>query len=362
MPPYARFFFALAFFPAPLAAEEIARDSGASLQRLAENVYLIVHDDATDEWPHGNTGIVVYDDGVFVLDSAYLPSRAKKDIALIRKATKKPVRYLATTHWHFDHNNGAVAYREAFPDLVVIAERETDDFIDINSSYWPRLSTTEGSTRLKSLADLEAEMKTGKNADGADISADRLAALPEIIERRKAELSELKSLEIVNADIMFEKSLSLRLGDRTIELVDRGKANSPHDVTVYLPEERILFAGDIVVQSPLPYVGASWPKQWIEVLSAIESENVAILAPGHGPAMSDLSYVKKLRTTFKAVLERVEALVRAGRTLDQVQAEIALDDLRENYPLWNEGVSDEDWKYIKTTLVERAFRGVRGAG
>ena len=93
------------------AAEPVAEglsDDGARVSRLAENVYVIEHDDATDEWPHGNTGVIVGPNGVFVIDSCYLPSRARADIALIRRITDKPVRYLMTTHWHFDHNNGAV--------------------------------------------------------------------------------------------------------------------------------------------------------------------------------------------------------------------------------------------------------------
>ena len=82
---------------------------------LAENVYVIEHDDATDEWPHGNTGVIVGRTGVFVVDSGYLPSRARADIALIRRVTDKPVRFLLTTHWHFDHNNGAIAYVASVP-------------------------------------------------------------------------------------------------------------------------------------------------------------------------------------------------------------------------------------------------------
>ena len=75
-----------------------------------------------------------------------------------------------------------------------------------------------------------------------------------------------------------------------MELRDWGRANSPHDVTVYLPEERILFTGDIVVQSPLPYSGASWPVPWIEVLRGIEAMPVAALVPGHGPVQRDHAY------------------------------------------------------------------------
>ena len=67
-----------------------ARDAGARMQRVASGIYAIIHDDATDEWPHGNTGVIVGDDGVFVVDATYLPSRARADIALIKSVTDKP--------------------------------------------------------------------------------------------------------------------------------------------------------------------------------------------------------------------------------------------------------------------------------
>src|ERR1700757_4550064 len=73
-------------FPRNLPAQ--ARDAGARMERVAENVYAIIHDDATDEWPHGNTGVVVTDAGVLVIDATYLPSRARADIALIRSVTR----------------------------------------------------------------------------------------------------------------------------------------------------------------------------------------------------------------------------------------------------------------------------------
>src|SRR5688500_1303955 len=88
------------------SASAQGRDAGARIERVADGVYAIIHENATEEWPHGNTGVVIGDGGVLVIDAAYLPSRAKADIALIRSVTKLPVRWLVMSHWHFDHNNG----------------------------------------------------------------------------------------------------------------------------------------------------------------------------------------------------------------------------------------------------------------
>jgi glyoxylase-like metal-dependent hydrolase (beta-lactamase superfamily II) len=323
------------------AAEVAAADAGARLLRLGEDVYVIEHDDATDEWPHSNTGVIVGRTGLFVIDSGYLPSRARADIALIRRVSDKPVRYLMTTHWHFDHNNGASAYRDAFPGVTLIAGRNTARWLELNQAYWKALSTAPGSPRRGAAGEVA----------------------PEVAERRRVEIAELEALEIVVPDLLFDGRLSLDFEGTPIEIEDRGPANSPADATVWLPRQRILFTGDIVVRSPLPYVLASWPVHWAPVLRELEALPAAAIVPGHGPVQTDHAYTRAVRELLEAALERVESLVRKGRTLAQVQDELQLDDLRARVPDWaGPAVSEEDWTYTRRTLAERAFMGLRGQG
>jgi cyclase len=338
------------------------KDDTARVERLADGVYVLLHDDATDEWPHGNTGVIVTTEGVVVLDSTYLPSRARADIALIRQLTSTPVRYLVNTHWHFDHNNGAVAYRDAFPGLLDVSERESAVFIDMNQAYWSKMSTAAGSKRRKSLEDLEAQVKAGKDADGKPLIAEDIKQKASYVARRKNELQELEGLTIVTPNVTFEGSLTFVLGGRRIELRDVGKANSPHDVTLYLPQEKILFTGDILVQSPLPYTGGCWPVPWARVLRDLEAVPVNVLVPGHGPVMRDHTYTRQVRSLMEAVNTRVEAMARAGKTLEQTQAAIDLEDIRQSVPEWSPASQKADWKEIVGVLVERAWRGVRGSG
>jgi len=339
-----------------------ARDAGARMERVAEGVFAIIHDDATDEWPHGNTGVVVTDSGVLVVDATYLPSRAKADIALIRSVTRQPVRYLVYTHWHFDHNNGASAYAEAFPGLIIVSERESTEFIALNATWWARMSTAPNSARRAALTALEKQLVDRRDSTGQPLSDEARARLTKAIGQRKAELDELASLRVVVPNLVFDRELTLRLGGRRIDLRDRGRANSPHDVTVYLPDERVLFSGDILVQAPLPYVGASWPVPWIEVLRQVEAIPVTALVPGHGPVMHDHSYTRQVRELLEAATSRVTAMAREGKTLDQIQSAISLDDIRAKTPAWRPTELNDDWSANTKALVERAWRGVRGQG
>jgi cyclase len=344
-------------------ADSAVSDAGARVMRLAENVFVIEHADATDEWPHGNTGVVVGRGSVFVIDSCYLPSRARADLALIRRITDKPVRYLMTTHWHFDHNNGAIAYREAFPDVTLIAERNTARWIELNQQYWRSLSTSPDSARRASLSKLETELARGAAADGSAFDDAERARRADVIALRRNELRELETLEIVTPTRLFDDRLTLDFEGTPIEIRNHGLANSPADSTIWLPRERVLFTGDILVRSPLPYVGASWPVHWVPVLRDIEAMPVTALVPGHGPVMNDHRYTRAVRALLETTLSRVETLMRAGRTQSQVQEELKLDDVRAAFPDWSgPDVSAEDWDYTRRTLAERAFMGIRGQG
>ncbi|MCI0352946.1 MAG: MBL fold metallo-hydrolase, partial [Acidobacteriales bacterium] len=85
-------------------------DSSSTKQRtvtqLAEGIYEIRHPDAPDQFPQSNTTVIIGDRDVLVVDSCYLPSAAREDIAQIKKWTSKPLRYLVNNHWHFDHTMG----------------------------------------------------------------------------------------------------------------------------------------------------------------------------------------------------------------------------------------------------------------
>jgi glyoxylase-like metal-dependent hydrolase (beta-lactamase superfamily II) len=299
---------------------------------------------------------------VLVVDATYLPSRARADIALIRTVTNLPVRYLVYTHWHFDHNNGGIAYREAFPNVTIVSERETGRFIDLNATWWAKMNTREGSPKRKALAELERRLQQGRDSTGQSLSAQAREDLALNVRQRRGELEELGSLAVVKPDLVFDRELTLTLGHRRIQIHDWGKANSPHDVTVYLPDERILFTGDILVHDPFPYLGASWPVPWAEVLRQVEQLPAGVIVPGHGGVMHDHAYVTLVRELLEAVTTRVEALAREGHSLEEIQNSATFDEFRPRFDPSTAPDTLEGWKISIRILVERVWRGVRGQG
>jgi glyoxylase-like metal-dependent hydrolase (beta-lactamase superfamily II) len=341
----------------------VAKDRTASMQKIADGVYVIIHEHATDEWPHGNTGVVVGDNDVFVIDACYLPSRARADISLIRSVTKKPVKYLGITHWHMDHNNGIVAYTDSFPGVQVISERKNAEYISINSSWWGKSSVKENSAKRNAIHDLEKELKFGKDTSTRiAFSNDEIIKRKKIIEQRKNELLELSTLKVIPPNKLFDKQLTVDLGNRKIVVKDWGKANSVHDVTYYLPKEKILFAGDIIVQIPIPFTFESWPTSWIDVIEEIEKMPLNAIVTGHGPVLTDLSYTKLLREFFGAAISKVNKALAEGLTLNQLKASADFSEFRKGVWQKSTDAPDSDWEAIINALIERAWKCVRGQG
>src|SRR5215831_12940762 len=140
-------FIILLLAPLHLLAASAAA-SQRTVTKLADGIYEIEHKDAPDHFPQGNTVVVIGDAGVLVVDSCYLPSSAREDIAQIRQWTNKPVRYLFNTHWHNDHTQGNAVYVEAFPEISIIAQIETAKLIALRnpaylSEYPHRMETFE---------------------------------------------------------------------------------------------------------------------------------------------------------------------------------------------------------------------------
>ena len=343
----------------PSAPDTIA-DSGARMEKIADGVYAIIHDNATEDWPNSNTGVIVGDDGVLVVDATYLPSRARADIALIRQVTNRPVKYLVITHLHRDHTGGTSAYRDAFPGVAVVSGPSTREFIEINRAATARAGAAQGSPLRATLATLETRLSSGKDAQGAPLTPAAKKTLEQNVRERRIEMEDLSSYRAIVPDVAVTGSLEVYLGARRIEIKDRGHANSPDDVTVYLPAERVLFTGDIVVQSPLPYTGATWPVEWAKVLRDLESTPVAAIVPGHGPVLHDHAYTRAMRELIESVTVQVAGMLKQGLTLDQMQQKVDTSKLRAASPVWMDSSLDEDWKHTVRALVDRAWHSLRG--
>lgn len=216
---------------------------------------------------------LVTPDGVIVTDPIDAEAAAWLK-AEIAKRFDKPVKYVVYSHDHADHISGG----EVFADTAVVIAHE--------------------------------------NARRTIIGEKRPTAVPELT---------------------FSDRMTIELGGRTMELLWLGRSHSDNLIVMRFPEERTLFAVDLVSVKRLPYqtLADSYIPDWIDVLRRMEALDFEILAPGHG-AMGTKKDVTEHRQYFEDLHDAVLKAARAGRTLEQMKQSIKLEKYRDwgQYEAW----------------------------
>jgi cyclase len=315
-------FIVLIFASALSGTTAFSDDSVKTLERsfvkLAEGVYLIRHKDAPDTFPQSNTTVIIGESEVLVVDSCYLPSAAREDIAQIRQWTNKPVRYLVNTHWHYDHTMGNGVYWEAFPGLSIIAQTETaKQSVNYNPGWFERFPRRADAFR-KILAD-------GKDNNGKTLTEGEKKEYEEAIKGIEPVQAEFKALKDKTPNFTFDSELSINLGNRTVEIKHLGRGNTAGDAIVYLPQEKILIAGDLVVR-PVPYLFGGYPADFVKTLGKLNRMDFQTLVPGHGEVLrgqAGRDYVNLISGFVEAVRaevgKQINIIGNGQRNLDAVR-------------------------------------------
>ncbi len=295
--------------------------------RLADGVYSIQHKNLGGN-VNGNTTVIIGDREVFVVDSCYLPSLAREDIAQIRQWTDKPVAYLLNTHFHNDHNNGNKAYLDAFPSLAIVAQEETRKDMDL-------IQPGNIQRTPKQLEAAIAAFKQGKTQTGRVMTEEEKKQVQEILPGLEQRAAELKTLVYQPPTLMFTDRLDIDLGNRSVQVKHLGRGNTPGDAVVYLPKEKILIAGDLLVY-PIPYTFDGYPAEWSQTLEKMALLDTETIIPGHGPVLHGKAYLNLVSDLMKSAVDQVRARISqlghpAGHTLDEIKGSVDLTPFRVKF-------------------------------
>jgi glyoxylase-like metal-dependent hydrolase (beta-lactamase superfamily II) len=308
-------------------ATPLSGQSERKVTKLAAGVYEIQHPN-TGGNVNGNTTVIIGERQVFVVDTCYLPSVAREDIAQIRQWTDRPVSFVLNTHFHNDHNLGNRAYMDAFPALTIIAHAETKKEMDL---FGPGSAMRD----QRDVAYLQKMLESGKMPDGQTLSEGDKTQVKNALARRMPALEEVKKVKFQSATLTFEHDFSIDLGNREVEIKFLGRGNTPGDAVVYLPKEKIAIAGDLLVY-PIPYIYDGYPREWIQTLQNLAQLDANTIVPGHGPVMHDKTYIYLMRDLMKSAVDQMTESLRKSRpamfqTLDEVKASVDLTPFRQRF-------------------------------
>jgi glyoxylase-like metal-dependent hydrolase (beta-lactamase superfamily II) len=270
----------LALAPMPAAAQFVAPTM--ELRKIAPDVYTMQH-------PFGssNASFVVTPDGVLVFDADI--RTADQTMAAIRKTTDKKVRYVVISHPSGDHATGAWHFREDKP--IVIGSR-------------------------KQMRDLYQQERA------------------EFLERRgstAAQFIAYKNAELVHPEIGFDDALTLQFGGLTFQIVEEGSAHSTSDVTMFVPQRRVMMMGALLNTEIHPGPGESAQvffsnaRNWIRLLDRIIARHLPIdtYIPGHGPVHvgRGIADLEEQRRYFIVMRDAVSKMIMAGKSVEDIQKE-----------------------------------------
>jgi glyoxylase-like metal-dependent hydrolase (beta-lactamase superfamily II) len=251
------------------------------VRELAPGVYAVVGDTGRGVEGRPNAGFVVTGEGVVVIDALASPRQGEQLLATVRGITDQPVKWLVLTHHHPDHHFGAIVFRKAGARVTAHPDR--------------RVLAAEG----------------GEDALIADWV--RVVGLDAM---RGFEFADLPDRPVTRTD-------TLRLGGRTMVVSHPGPGHSAGDLLVWLPRERVLFAGDVLVEDGVSMVVDGSSDVLMRVLDTVDAMRPTIVVPGHGAiplrpselVQKTRAYLTGLQAEMRAAVEKAIPMRRALEAL-----------------------------------------------
>lgn len=218
-----------------------------------------------------NAGFVVTPAGVVVIDALGSATLAEELIRAIRAVTPQPIRHVIVTHYHADHIYGLQVFKDAGAEII--AHEGGRDYLVSDTA---RLRLEASREDLKPWIDAKTRL--------------------------------------VPADRWLRADIDLELGGVKLQVRHVGPSHTPEDLAVFLPQQRVLFAGDLVFRGRVPFVGQADSGRWIAGLERLLAFDAAVMLPGHGAVSTDPRSDLQLTRDYLAYLR--QTMGEAARNLE----------------------------------------------
>ena len=201
-------------------------------------------------------GVVLGGDDVLVVDSRSNEAQAREVASELRELTRSPISVVVNTHWHWDHAWGNRALRPA--------------------TIWGHVRTAE---RL--------------SEDWSGLIDDLADAYPDSAD-------DYRSVVLDPPDRTFTERATVELGDRVVELSHHGRGHTDSDIVAFVPDARVLFAGDLLENDASPSFGQSYPLDWPGAIERLVPLATGAVVPGHG-SVGDRAFVEGQLTAQREI-------------------------------------------------------------
>ena len=327
------------------------------LEKLAEGVYAAIRTEGAGHIIDGNSLLVVTDRDVIVVDANLTPASARGVIAALKKLTRKPVRYVINTHFVDDHVLGNQAYAEAYPGVEFIGHPLTRDDM-LTFATGPR---TQFARDLPgNVAFARKSMGEGKGFDGQPLTPRKRAILVADTLLANHFVGEFPQIRVTAPAVVVRDRMTIHREGKTIDISYHGPAETEGDLTVFIREDGILAAGDLVswpipYASPLTFVGG-----WADALRSIQTLGARVIVPGHGEVIRDTVPVSRLIGVLTDIKRQADDAAKTGLTLEEFRKRL---DLREHRRAFtgDDPALDELWNsYFLFMSASRALEEATG--
>lgn len=299
-----------------------------------------------------NAAVILTNDGVIVVDSHSKPSAARALYREIQSVTKMPVKKIINTHFHWDHWQGNQVYKEANPDLEIVASQRTKENLTNPDANNGGIAYIE-----KQLASVPKEIaKLKEDVMRADDPAQK-ARLESNLKQAEAYLEELRHMEPPIPTRTFSNSVTLNEGGREIQILLLGRGHTDGDIFIHLPKEKVVATGDALIDW-MPFMNDGFPEEWVDTLTALEKFDFDHIIPGHGGVLpkANLAFFRSYLTDLVAAVKKAYG---EGASLEEMKK--VIPDLLA--PRYEQGMSKHPLGRYRDRIglnVEMAYRKVIG--
>ena len=295
----------------------------------------------------GTATFVISEDGVVVFDGGGMPVMAEKVIAKIRSLTDAPVTHVVISHWHGDHNFGIYRFAEEFPNVQFVAHRFTHAVMNGSRiRYIDRYPTF----MEKNMPTFREAYEKGEEADGTILTLSDKVEYERIFRDADEIDVEYKRARVTPPNVVFDDKLTIYSGSRTIELLLLGHGNTEGDIVMWLPDEKLVATGDLVVL-PTPYAFNVPPRAWAATLKSLNELGYDILVPGHGDVQRDTNYVDLNIEAAESIADQRDAMIEKGLSIEEVREQLDFSAFEERFT-----GGDEYTRGYYLAYFERPFR------